>query len=165
MNPPTRNRVTDSGVRPAMAATTGMPCAAISSHAGSSSARKAVTTRCVTALGTTLRYIDAVLGGEVEQPQDAGPRVAADVGCRRGERDGERGRDRVVAVAEVLVEDLSADTGAGDDVADGDLVDRALRARARTPRRASRVRTRSARGSALWVRAAMTSSVGHFVDN
>ena len=76
-----------------------MPCAAISSQAGSSSARNAVTTRCVTALGTTLRYIDAVFGGEVEQPQDARAGVAADVGRCRGERDGECGRDRVVAVA------------------------------------------------------------------
>ena len=32
-------------------------------------------------------------------------------------------RDRVVAVREVLIEDLPADPGAGDEVADGDLVD------------------------------------------
>ena len=34
MNPPTRNRVTDSGVRLAIGETTGMPCVAIASHAG-----------------------------------------------------------------------------------------------------------------------------------
>ena len=67
-----------------------------------------------------------VLGGEVEQPQDARAGVAADVGGRRGERDGEGRGDRVIAVAEVLVEDLPADLGAGDDVADRHLVDRAL---------------------------------------
>ena len=33
------------------------------------------------------------------------------------------GRDGVVAVREVLVEDLPADAGAGDEVTDGDLVD------------------------------------------
>ena len=40
--------------------------------------------------------------------------------------DGERVCDGVVAVAEVPVEDLSADAGAVDDVADGQMVDRAL---------------------------------------
>ena len=53
-------------------------------------------------------------------------RRRTDVGGRRGERNGEGGRDGVVAVAEVLVEDLPADLGAGDDVADRQLVDRTL---------------------------------------
>jgi len=42
----------------AIGETTGMLCVAISSQAGWSSVRNAVTTRCVTALGTTLRYIE-----------------------------------------------------------------------------------------------------------
>ena len=58
-----------------------------------------------------------MLGGEVEQLQDARTGVAAVLGGGRGEGDGEGGRNGVVAVAEVLVEDLPADFGAGDDVA------------------------------------------------
>lgn len=51
MNPPTRNRLTASGVRLATVATVGMPVVPMSSHAGASSARKAATTRWVTAIG------------------------------------------------------------------------------------------------------------------
>jgi hypothetical protein len=95
-----------------------------------------------------------VLGGEVEQPRDAHTGVALlDLGCRRGERDGERGGDRVVAIAEVLVEDLPADFGAGDDVTDVSSSTWRSWASANAASR-SRVRTRSARGSTLCVRAA-----------
>ncbi len=48
------------------------------------------------------------------------------VGGRGGERGREGRCDGVVAVTEVLIEDLPADLGAGHDVADRHLVDRAL---------------------------------------
>jgi hypothetical protein len=156
MNPPTRNRVTDSGVRLAMAATAGMPCAAISSHAGSSSARKALTTRCHrTRHDVAVRR--TVLGGKVEQTQNAGPYVTAVVGCRRSERNGDCGRDGIVATAEVLVEDLSADTGADDDVADGQRVDRTFVCERERRLSQSGAGPFSA-GSELWARAAMPAS-------
>ena len=140
-----------------MAATTGMPCAAISSHAGSSSARNAATTRCVTALGTTLRYVERCSAAKSNSRRMRVACVTAVVGGRRGERHGDCGRDGIVAVAEVLVEDLPADAGAGDDVADRQLVDRTFVASANAASR-SRVRTRSARGSTLWARAAMPAA-------
>ena len=126
MNPPTRNRLTDSGVRLATVATVGMPWAAISSHAGASSARKAATTRCVTALGTMLRYIARWSAAKSNSAHDAGARIACDVRGGRRERGRERIGDRIVAVTEVLVEDLATDSGARDDVADRHLVDRTL---------------------------------------
>ena len=67
-----------------------------------------------------------VLSGEIEESQDAGARIACDIRSRRSEGDGERVRDGVVAVPEVLVEDLATDLGASDDVADRQLVDRTL---------------------------------------
>ena len=51
-------------------------------------------------------------------------RVGFDIGGGCRERDREGVGDGVVAVTEVLVEDLPADPGATDDVADGQLVDR-----------------------------------------
>ena len=69
MNPPTRNRLTDSVVRPAMVADDGMPCAAICSHAGSEFGAEGGHD----ALGDRARHDvavhRAVFGGEVEQPQ------------------------------------------------------------------------------------------------
>jgi hypothetical protein len=65
----------------------------------------------------------AVCGGRLEDSQDARPRVAVDAAGRRRERRGHRRRDGVVAVGEVLIEDLPADTRAGDEVADRDPVD------------------------------------------
>ena len=58
-----------------------------------------------------------MLGGEVEEPQDARAGVGFDIGGGCRERDREGGGDGVVAVTEVLVEDLPADPGATDDVA------------------------------------------------
>ena len=98
-----------------------------------------------------------MLGGEVEQTENAGPYITAVVGGRRGERNGDRGRDGIVAIAEVLVEDLSADTGAGDDIADRQHVDRTSCASANAASR-NRARTRSARGSELWARAAIPAA-------
>ena len=68
----------------------------------------------------------AVFGGEIEQSQDAGAWIADDISGGHRECDGERIRDRVVAVAEVLIEDLAADLGAVDDIAHRQSVDRAL---------------------------------------
>ena len=103
-----------------------MPSAAICSHAGASSARKAATTRSVTALGTTLRYIarcSAAKSNSARMRARGSPSISA-VAEREG--DGECVRDRVVAVAEVSVEDLAADLGAVDDVAHRQIVDRTL---------------------------------------
>lgn len=123
--------MTASGATPAIAATAGPAAAAIFSHAGISSARNAATTRWVTVLGTTLGHraghhvaVDGpVVGDEVEQPQDPGARVLVDAGGRRGERPGDGGRDGVVAVGEVLIEDLPADACARHDGTDGQPVD------------------------------------------
>ena len=123
MNPPIRNRLTASGVRPATVVAAGVP--AISSHAGASSARNAATTQCDRA-GHDVAVHRPVLSGEIEESQDAGARIACDIRSRRSEGDGERVRDGVVAVPEVLVEDLATDLGASDDVADRQLVDRTL---------------------------------------
>ena len=89
--------------------------------------------------------------------------VAVDVGGRRGEGDAEGRGDRVVAVAEVLVEDLPADAGTADDVADRQLVDLAL---------VREVERRLAQAGADPFGAGVdavrscghTSSVSHFVD-
>ena len=133
--------------------TTGIALGAISSHAGSSSARKAATTRWVTALGTTLRYIARCSAAKPNIRDAVG--VPLDVGAGRGEGHGDRCRDRIVAVGEVSVEDLPADAGPGDEVTDGELVDGSFVGQ-RERGVAQQVRTRSARGSALCVRAAMS---------
>ena len=85
-----------------------------------------MTTRWVTALGTTLRYIARCSAAKSNRLVTRDPGVALDVGDGGGEGHGDGGRDRVVAIGEVPVEDLPADPGAGDQVADGDLVDRSL---------------------------------------
>ena len=107
-----------------MAPTIGMPCAAISSQAGRSSARNAATTRWVTALGTTLRYIARCSAAKLEQSAGCAPgrrRRCRPVAAANATANAVG--DRIVAIGEVLIEDLSADPGAGDQVADGDLVD------------------------------------------
>jgi hypothetical protein len=105
-----------------------------------------------------------VLGGEVEQPQDPGPGVGVDVRRRRGERDGECGGDGVVAIAEVLIEDLPADLGTGDDVANRELVDRAL-VRQRERRLPKPGTDPFGAGIDAVGSCCHTSSVSHFVDN
>ncbi len=88
MKPPTRNRLTESGVTVVIALTTGMPCCGDLLAGGQEFGAE----RRHDALGHRARHDvavhRAVLGGEVEQPQDAGPRIAFDVGGGRGERDG-----------------------------------------------------------------------------
>jgi hypothetical protein len=68
----------------------------------------------------------AVFGGKLEDPQDPGSRFAVQIGGCRSEGDGECGRYSIVAVGEVPVEDLSADTGPRNDITDGELIDRAF---------------------------------------
>ena len=72
----------------------------------------------------------AMLGREGEQVGDPGAWVGVALSGRVGEGLGEGLRkgdvDGVVAVAEVPVEDLAADLGAGDEITDGDFVDRAF---------------------------------------
>ena len=67
-----------------------------------------------------------MVGGEIEERQDAGARIAGDIRGGRSEGDRECVRDGVVAVTEVLVEHLATDLGTLDDVADRQLVDRTL---------------------------------------
>jgi hypothetical protein len=164
MNPPTRKRLTESGVRLAIGETTGMPCFAIV-LAGR---LQFGTERRDDALCHRTRHDVAVhgpvLGGEVEEPQDTSARVAVDVSGRRGERHRECGGDGVVAVAEVLVEDLPADFGAGDDVTDRQLIDWAL-----VGQQESRLPQASAHPFGAGIDAVRScchrSSVSHFVDS
>ena len=90
--------------------------------------------------------------------------IAADVGRCRGERHGECGRDRIVAVGEVLIEDLPADPGAGDDVADGQLVDGPF-VRERERRLAQPGADPFGAGIGAVGCGLPSSSVGHFVDS
>ena len=106
-----------------------------------------------------------MLGGEVEQTQNAGPYITAVVGGRRGERNGDCGRDGIVAIAEVLVEDLPADTGAGDDVADRQHVDRTFVCERERRLAQSGADPFGAGIGHCGLRAAIASSVSHFVDN
>ena len=126
MNPPMRNRLTDSGVRLATVVTTRMPCSRdlltrgreFGAEGGDDTLRHRA--RHDVAVHRTM------VGGEIEERQDAGARVAGDIrGCRR-EGGRECIRDGVVAVPEVLVEHLATDLGTRDDVADRQLVDRTL---------------------------------------
>ena len=86
------------------------------------------------------------------------------VGCRRGERNGDCGRDGIVAIPEVLVEDLSADTGAGDDVADRQRVDRTFVCE-RERRHAQAGADPFGAGVGTVGSCCHASSVCHFVDN
>ena len=137
MNPPTRNRLTDSGVRLARWRRPACP--------GPRSARTRARVRRgrrrrragVTALGTMLRYIARCSAAKSNSARMRAPGSPAISRGGRSERDGECVRDRVVAVAEVLIEHLATDPGARDDVADRQLVDRDARAPARTLRRAA----------------------------
>ncbi len=67
-----------------------------------------------------------MVGGEVEERQDAGAGVPAEIHGRRREGGGECSMRRRRRGPEVSVEDLTTDLGAGDDVADRQLVDRML---------------------------------------
>ena len=125
MNPPTRNRVTDSGVRLA----TGRPRAC---HVSRSPRRPVVVPRGTPSPPAvsprSARCCGTWTGARRRSRTGAGCVPGHRRRLRRSPRrsHGECGRDRVVAIPEVLVEDLPAYRCAGDDVADRHLVDRTL---------------------------------------
>ncbi len=124
MNPPTRNRLTDSVVSPAISVDRGLGRDLFARGREFRTEGRDDAHRDCTRHHIAVHR--AVFGGEIEQSHDAGTWIADDIAGGRCECDRERIRDRVVAVAEVPVEHLAADLGAVDDVAHRQSVDWAL---------------------------------------
>ena len=121
MNPPTRNRLTDSVAGPAMSAAGGdlLTCGReLGSEGGDRTQRDRARHH--------VAVHRAVFGGEIEKRQDPGAGIARDISGGTREGGGQCVGDRVVAVPEVLIEDLATNLGAADDVAHRQLVDRTL---------------------------------------
>jgi hypothetical protein len=105
-----------------------------------------------------------MFGGVCEQAENPGPRIAQVVGGRCGERRGDRCGDGVITIAEVLIERLPTDTGTGDDVADGQRIDRTF-----VGERERRSAQASTHPLSTWIQTVGSrchaKSVGDFVDN
>ena len=122
MNPPTRKRLTASGVRLAGGHARRGYLLARGREFGAECGNHPLCDRA----RHDVAVHRAVVGGEIEQRQDAGTRFTDEIRGGRREGSTERKCDGVVAVPEVLIEDLTADLGARDNVADGQPVDRLL---------------------------------------